>query len=215
MEQFQDFLRSDIGIFITFLVAGISFIGLSGIFFKRAKISMKTLTYTGLAMSIAFMLSFITIYTMPQGGSLTLMSMFFVSIIGFWFGPAIGLVAGLSYGLLQIVQGAWVIHPIQLLLDYPLAFGMLGLSGFFYKMKGGLYIGFIVGCLGRFVMSTLAGWFYWIGIDSPGSLWASMLYNGSYVFPEMALTLVVISIPAVRHGLAHIKATVTGEAVVS
>jgi len=205
MQEFEAFLRSDVGNLVVFLVAATLFIGLSGFFFKRSNISLKTLTYTGLALSIAFMLSYLRLFPMPQGGSVSPLSMFFVSIIGFWFGPAIGLVSGISFGLLQVVQGAWVIHPIQFMLDYPLAFGMLGLSGFFYKMKGGLYIGFIVACLGRFAMATLSGWIYWIGLDSPGSLWASMVYNGSYIFTEMAITLVIISIPAVRHALLHIK----------
>jgi len=214
MQAFEAFLRSDIGNLVVFLVAAVLFIGLSGFFFKRSNISLKTLTYTGLALSIAFMLSYLRLFPMPQGGSVSPLSMFFVSIIGFWFGPAIGLVSGISFGLLQVVQGAWVIHPIQFLLDYPLAFGMLGLSGFFYKMKGGLYIGFIVACLGRFAMATLSGWIYWIGLDTPGSLWASMVYNGSYIFTEMGITLVIILIPAVRHALMHIKARMVEQSTI-
>jgi len=210
MQEFQDFLRSDLGSLITFAAAGIGFFVFSGVFFKKANFSLRALTYTGLSLSIAFMLSYITIYSMPQGGSVTPLSMFFVTLIGFWFGPAIGLVSGISYGLLQVVQGAWVIHPIQFLLDYPLAFGMLGLSGFFSKMKGGMYIGYIVACFGRFVMSTLAGWIYWFAL-APGSLWASILYNGSYMGLEMILTLIIIAIPAVRHALNHVKNHVVSE----
>jgi thiamine transporter len=211
LERIENFINSDLGGLVAFLSAGAVFLAISGIFLKRVKLSVKAMTYSGLALSVAFMLSFISLYAMPQGGSITPMSMFFVAIIGFWFGPAFGMAAGVAYGFLQVVQGAWFIHPVQFLLDYPLAFGMLGLTGFFWKMRAGLYIGFIVACVGRFIMSALAGWIYWIGVDTPGSLWASMLYNGSYVFPEMLLTLVVISIPAVRHGLNHLKSRVNTE----
>ena len=207
MQEFESFLRSGLGSVVTIAVSGISFIVFSGIFFKKANFSLRALTYTGLSLSIAFLLSYITVYSMPQGGSVTPLSMFFVTLVGFWFGPAIGIVSGISYGLLQVVQGAWVIHPLQFLLDYPLAFGMLGLSGFFSKMKGGMYIGFIVGVLGRFVMSVLSGWIYWFAL-APGSLWASMVYNGSYMGLEMGLTLVIIAIPAVRHALNHVKSYV-------
>ena len=211
MQQFQDFLRSDIGSLVTFLAVGLAFLCLCGFFFKKANFNLKALTYTGLALSIAFMLSYFRLFPMPQGGSVSPMSMFFVTLVGFWFGPIIGIVSGTTFGLLQVVQGAWVIHPVQFLLDYPLAFAMLGLSGFFSKLRGGMYIGYVIGALGRFVMATLSGWLYWIGLDTPGSLWASMLYNGSYIFPEIGITLVIISIPAVRHALNHIKSLVITE----
>jgi thiamine transporter len=130
--------------------------------------------------------------------------MFFVTLVGFWFGPVVGIVAGVAYGFLQLVQGAWTIHPVQILLDYPIAFGLLGLSGFFRNFKGGLYIGFVVGCIGRFAASTLAGWLFWIGLDTPGSLWASMVYNGGYIFGEMALSLVIMSTLPLHHAIKHV-----------
>ncbi|MCL2170268.1 MAG: energy-coupled thiamine transporter ThiT, partial [Defluviitaleaceae bacterium] len=142
---------------------------------------------------------------MGYGGSSTPMSMFFVTLVGFFFGPAIGIVSGVAYGFLQLVQRASIIHPMQLLLDYPMAFGMLGLSGFFWKIKGGLYIGFVVAVIGRWLIHTIAGWLYWIGFATPGSLWASIVYNSTYIIPEMVLTLVIIAIPPVRNALNHVK----------
>jgi len=205
MQYFQDFLNSALGQGLTVVTAAVTFICLSGLFFRVKGFSVRALTYTGIALASAFLLSYVRLFSMPQGGSVSPMSMFFVTLVGFWFGPAIGLVGGITFGILQVVQGAWVIHPMQFLLDYPLAFGMLGLSGFFWKVKGGMYIGFIVACLGRFVMSTLAGWIYWIGVDQPGALWGSMVYNGSYIFTEMALTLAIIFVPQIRHALDYVK----------
>ncbi|MCL2350197.1 MAG: energy-coupled thiamine transporter ThiT [Defluviitaleaceae bacterium] len=209
MEQFQDFLNSGLGSGLAIVIAAAIFLAMTGLFFKKAKFNLRAMVYAALALSIAFVLSYFRLFPMPQGGSVTPLSMFFVSIIGIWFGPGVGLVSGVTYGFLRIVQGAWIIHPMQFLLDYPLAFGMLGLAGFFWKHKHGMYIGFVVAVVGRFIMSTLAGWIYWIGIDTPGSLWMSMSYNGPFMFAEMAISLAIIVLPPVRHALNHVKRYIT------
>ena len=175
----------------------------------HTRFTLKAMTYAGLALAIAFVLSYARILSMPAGGSITLMSMFFVSLVGFWYGPVVGITAAATYGLLQMVQGAYVIHPVQFLLDYPLAFGMLGLSGFFRNFRGGVYIGFVVGAIGRFVMSTLAGWIFWIGVDTPGAMWGSIVYNGTYIFPEIGLTLVIMLMPPMYYALQVLKVSAT------
>jgi len=171
---------------------------------SSGKISLRALVYASLALAIAFALSYAKLFPMPQGGSVTLMSMFFVSLVGFWFGPVVGIAAGMAYGFLQLIQSPYVVHPVQLLLDYPIAFGLLGLSGFFRNIKGGLYIGFAVGCIGRFAASTVAGWIFFIGINTPGSLWASAAYNGGYIFAEMALSLVIMSTMPIHNALKYV-----------
>jgi thiamine transporter len=142
-----------------------------------------------------------------MGGSITPMSMFFVTFIGFLFGPAIGLVSGLSYGLLQFAQGPMVLHPFQLLLDYPLAFGMLGLAGFFRNAKGGLYVGFIVAVIGRFVMHVISGYFFFAQYAPEGMnpLWYSVTYNAGYIFTEAALTVLILLLPQVKKAISHVK----------
>jgi len=213
MQTFFDFLMGDFGAIAALLAAGLLFIVFSGRLFKRANFSSRALAYTGLTLALAFILSYLRIFPMPQGGSVTLLSMFFVALIGIWFGPGIGLVSAISYGFLQLVQGAYIIHPIQFLLDYPVAFGMLGLSGFFYRAKGGLYIGFVVACLGRYVAHTLSGWVYFGHFAPEGThpLIYSIIYN-LYVPAEMAITLLVIALPPVRHGLAQVRKTIMKDA---
>jgi len=133
--------------------------------------------------------------------------MFFVTFIGFLFGPAVGLVSGLSYGLLQFAQGPMVLHPFQLLLDYPLAFGMLGLSGFFYKITGGLYIGYIIAVIGRFIMHVTSGYFFFgqYAPEGVNPLWYSIIYNAGYIFAEAAITLLILLIPQVKKAISHIS----------
>ena len=206
---------TNLGSFVV-LVLGISvFLIITGLLFKRTKISTWVLTYAGLSLAVAFVLSYFRIFPMPMGGSVTPMSMFFVAFIGFLFGPSIGLVSGLSYGLLQFAQGPMVLHPFQLFLDYPLAFGMLGFSGFFYKAKGGLYIGYIAAVTGRFIMHVISGYFFFGHYASEGThpLWYSIAYNAGYIYAEAAVTLVIIAIPTVRHALFHVKSRVAARAV--
>jgi len=207
MREVQTFMRSETGQMLAYLVAVSLFFVVVGQMFKRAKMSLRAITYAGLAMAIGFILSYITLFSMPFGGSVTPMSMFFVSLVGFWFGPAVGLVSGLAYGLLQLVQRPTIIHPIQLLLDYPLAFGMLGVSGFFWKHKNGLVLGFMAAVTARWVIHVLSGaWFFGHFAPEGWNPWPfSMVYNALYLFGEMALTLLVLLIPALRHGVHVIK----------
>ncbi|MCL2015029.1 MAG: energy-coupled thiamine transporter ThiT [Defluviitaleaceae bacterium] len=220
MENFIIFDGMTLGELLAFVIAVAVFIAVSSYFFKRANFSTKALTYTGLSISLAFVLSYFRLFSMPQGGSVTMMSMFFVTLVGYWFGPGIGLISAFSYGLLQFVQGAYIVHPVQLLVDYPLAFGALGLSGFFYKMKGGLYIGFAVACFGRFVMHTISGIFFFAmyappEISGAGLIAWSATSNAFVIFPEMILTLAVTALPPVKNALAVVKTRVLQETAIA
>ncbi|MEA2090006.1 MAG: energy-coupled thiamine transporter ThiT [Thermoproteota archaeon] len=78
-------------------------------------------------------LSYVKVFSLPQGGSVTAGSMVPVIWLSLRRGPKIGLFAGAVYGLVQLMVEPFVYHPVQVLLDYPIAFGALGLAGFFQK----------------------------------------------------------------------------------
>jgi thiamine transporter len=131
------------------------------------------------------------IYEMPQGGAVTIAGL--VPLI--WFalrrGAKYGIFAGIIYGTIHaILPGSYIIHPVQGLLDYPIAFGALGLAGLYKKIPA---IGIGLGIFGRFLSSFLAGLFFFT--DNPFSIegvYASAVYNGTYLIPEFFITLVVI-----------------------
>ena len=79
----------------------------------------------------------IKLFHLPMGGSITLFSMLFIVLIGYWYGPEVGIMTSVAYGLLQFVIDPVFYSIPQLLVDYPLAFGALGLSGFFHDSKHG------------------------------------------------------------------------------
>ena len=171
------------------------------------KISVKQLTVSALCLALAFVFSNIKLFKMPMGGSITVFSMFFVTFIGYLYGPRVSLFAAFAYGLLQMVVDPYIISLPQLLCDYILAFGALGLSGFFYGKKQGMIKGYLLGVFGRFVFSCLSGIIFFADYAPEGMnpIVYSALYNGSYLGAEAVLTVIVLAVPVVQQGLNRVK----------
>lgn len=171
------------------------------------KDTTKKLVYSALGIALAFVTSYIKLWEMPMGGSVTLLSMLFVCLIGYWFGLKYGLITGIAFGLLQFIIDPYMLSIPQVILDYPLAFGALGLSGLFCNKKFGLQIGYVIGVVGRFVCSTLSGVIFFADYAPEGvNRWVySIVYQGSYLGAELVLTLIVISIPPVAKALSLVK----------
>lgn len=124
------------------------------------------------------------------------------------YGLKIGLISGLAYGILQLIVGPYIYAPLQVLLDYPLAFGALGLSGLFVKKNHGLMIGCIVGVMGRYLCHVLSGYIYFADYapENMNPLVYTLGYNATYIVPELVATLIILLIPTVAHALSRVKA---------
>lgn len=174
---------------------------------RKAVLTTKQLVYSAVAIALAVVCSMIKLFEMPTGGSVTLLSMLFIVLIAYWYGPYVGIMTAVAYGLVQFVMEPIFYTIPQMLLDYPLAFGALGLAGFFHKKKWGLQIGYVIGVLGRFVFATISGVVFF-GAYAPEGMSPviySIGYQASYLLPEMIVTLIIISIPPVAHALARVK----------
>ena len=154
---------------------------------SRTRILAETIIFVALATA----LSFVVVYVMPQGGSITAGSMVPLIWLALRRGPKIGVTAGILYGLMQFVFLPYAVDPVQVLLDYPLAFGVLGFAGFSKKMP---LIGAFIAIAGRFVMHFVSGVVYWAPIYAPdlNPFTYSAIYNGSYLVPELVVTGVII-----------------------
>ena len=178
---------------------------------KEKRFTTKKLVFAAMAIALATVVAtVIKLPSLPNGGSVTLFSMLLVTLVGYWYGPALGIVAAITFGILQFITGPYVVHPIQVIIDYPLAFGALGLSGFFSNKKNGLLKGYLAGVMGRFFFASVSGLiFYTVYVDAFSenmvAIWASLVYNMTYILPEAAMTIVLISLPAVKNALSKIK----------
>ncbi len=174
--------------------------------------STKQLVFSAVALALGFAASYIKLVHMPWGGSITLCSMLFVTLIGYWYGPKVGLTAAFAYGLLQFVQGGggYILSPLQACLDYIFAFAALGLSGFFCKQKNGLLKGYLVAVLVRGLFHSIGGYLYWMDYmpdNFPRSLTAiyPFAYNYAYILGEALLTVIVIQLPPVKKALEKVR----------
>ena len=171
------------------------------------KMSAKQLTFCAVAMALALVTSFIKVASLPMGGSITLFSMFFMCFIGYLYGPKIGIMTGVAYGILQLIIEPYIYAPLQVLLDYPLAFGALGLSGFFSKKKFGLTTGVIVGILGRYICHVISGYVFFASYAPEGMnpMIYTLGYNATYILPELIATVIVVSLPPMAKALKYVK----------
>ncbi len=187
-------------------------LGLAAFFTKKRDektISVKRLVFCAVALAIAYVLSFVKILPLPTGGSVTLCSMLFVVLIGYWYGPRTGLLTAFVYGMLQFLQGPYVLSFLQVGCDYLFAFTCLGLAGFFRGKKHGLVIGYLVSVVARAAFHTLGGYLFWMEYmpeDFPVALsWAyPVIYNFGYIIAEAAITVIILTVPAVKSGIARI-----------
>jgi len=160
--------------------------------------------------ALATVLSYVKFFDLPQGGSITL-EMVPLVLFALRRGPKWGCLTGFVHGLIQLIIGfsnvlycATLLAQIGcVLLDYVLAFAVLGLAMIFAKpFKKNWRIGYIFGaiivCLLRFACSFLSGWLLWGSYAPEGqAAWIySLTYNGSYMIPDTIIVAVIIGILA-------------------
>lgn len=175
---------------------------------KKSRFSAKQLAFCAMAMALAFVTSFIKIIDMPMGGAVTLFSMMFICLAGYWYGIRIGLLTAIAYGFLQLVSNPYIISIPQMLVDYIFAFGALGLSGLFSNKKYGLVTGYLVGVTGRFFFTFLSGMIFFGSYASSYGMTApiySFCYNGAYLGLEALISIILLLLPPVSKGLSKVK----------
>lgn len=163
---------------------------------------VKILAEMVMMIALATILYFTRIYTFPQGGSVTLGSMIPLMLLSLRRGAKIGISAGVIYGLIILYLEPFVYNPFQVLLDYPLAFGALGLAGLFRRLP---IIGVAIAMLGRFVCHFLSGVIFFASFAPPemSPIVYSALYNGSYLGVEFVISAIIIY-ALLRRGVLNI-----------
>lgn len=163
------------------------------------KLRSKSLVYASICIAMSFALSYIRFLELPQGGSITFASLLPLIIYSYIFGSRKGVIAGVIYGFLQFIQAPWFYHPVQFLLDYPIAFAAIGITGIFREIK--LFngkrllqfaIGAVVAVIFRYLSHVVSGIFVF-GSGDPenyGAVAWSFLYN-AFSLADMAISLLI------------------------
>ena len=185
---------------------------------KKSSKAVKIAT-AAIMLAMAFGLSYVKVFELPYGGSITILSMLPICIVSIKYGLAWGLGTGFCFSWLQILQGgvfSWGLTPgmliASLLLDYIVAFTVLGLAGMLRKKGvGGMIAGTVIACVLRFIVHFIAGVVLWANLEQfvafgqsfvGRPVLYSILYNGSYMLPETIITVagaaILFGIPAMR-----------------
>lgn len=146
---------------------------------RKHKFTTKSITRIGVTVAVAFVLHLIVIFRLPQGGTINLFAFLPIMLLGIMFGKEEGLTAGLIFGALELMNDAYVINPIQFLLDYSLAAMPLGLAGVFGKdKKYKMILGAILAIALNLLAHTVSGAVFFGEYAPPGmNVW---LYSIGY-----------------------------------
>lgn len=168
------------------------------------KLKLLMLVEIAIFVAIGLVLDKISFSLWAQGGSISFV-MLPILIMAVRWGLVAGLTTGLLIGVLQMALGAYVMHWAQALLDYVIAFSVVGLAGVFRqpilnaakslnKKKLSLYIilGIVLGGFLRFAAHTLAGAVFFWEYAGDQNVWLyTISYNSSYMIPAIILTAIV------------------------
>ena len=166
----------------------------------KQHLRIRALTEGAMMVAAAQVLSYVKLYTFPQGGSVT-PAMFPILLYAVRWGLGRGLLAGFAFGTLQLIfDGAYAWGWQSMVLDYLLAFTPLGLAGIFKGKSWGIFPGTVLGCAARFAIHYLSGVTIYrinmpteipgFGIFDSAEVY-SLVYNGCYMLPCTVIALVI------------------------
>lgn len=184
-------------LYITTALLVVAIVVLAFVFDKKStfKFDTKSIATAGVCIALSFVLSYIKLFKLPQGGSITLCSLFPVMLFAFMYGSKKGIIVGFIYGVMQALQDPFIIHPAQFLLDYPVAFSAVGLAGIFSgfdfleKLPSLKFaISAIITAIFRFTSHLLSGVFAF-GVYTDGNVLTYSLAYNSFVFVDMLIVI--------------------------
>ena len=169
---------------------------------RKVKWNTRMLASAAMCVALTYVLGQIRLFTMPQGGSITPGSMLPVMLFSMAYGVWPGFLAGALCGMLGLLQSAYVIHPVQMILDYPLAMAMVGLGAIVRNKRSlgafRLPLAVLIACIGRYACSVVSGSVFFAEYAGDMNPWVySLSYNITYMGPETLVTMALAFIPKV------------------
>ncbi|MCL1874864.1 MAG: energy-coupled thiamine transporter ThiT [Synergistaceae bacterium] len=143
-----------------------------------------------LCAALSVVLNYLTIFRMPQGGSINL-ELVPLFVFAYRYGWKWGVEVGILVGFLHMMFGGYVVHPVQALLEYPLACGVLGFAGIWRKNMITLITGTVLTGIVRYSFHVIAGVVFFSEFaKGENVLVYSLIYN-SFVFPQLVINTIV------------------------
>ncbi len=175
---------------------------LAVVFSIKNKLKTQEIVYAGIAIATSFVLSYVKISPVANGGSVTLASFVPIVLYAFIFGFSRGLIAGFIYGLLQFIQSPYILTPATFLLDYLLPFAMICLAPLAKKLCKNqnlqIVLASVLVYIGRFLMHFLSGVIFfemgavWADLPANTSITYSLLYQTVYLVPDLAICAICL-----------------------
>ena len=158
---------------------------------RNVHLDIHLLINTALMVGVAIILHQMRLFHMPQGGSVTLGGMVPLLLLAYRYGPGVGALGGFVFGCLNIMQDPYIVHPVQVLFDYPLPYMAMGLAGAF---RHRLYLGTAIAFLARMACHVLSGVVFFASFAPEGQspLVYSLVFNGTYLVPECIICLIIL-----------------------
>lgn len=174
-------------------LTGVILIILVFIRLKKLTLTVRIISQLSIGLALSVILNLFKIAELPTGGAITLGGMVPIILLSLFYGPEIGFLTGFMYGILSLILGPYILHPVQVLFDYPLPFMALGLAGFFKDKK---LIATIIAVLGRFTFHFISGVVFW-GSNAPEGMSPylySLIYNASYLAIDGLICIVILTL---------------------
>ena len=184
-----------------FALLGVLLMIVLGLYLRRVRMTTRTLLVAALMLALMFLLYQLRIYHFPQGGAVTLGAMVPLLLLSYRYGPGVGALAGFLYGLLHMMQDPFILHPIQVLFDYPLPFVAIGLAG---ALPNHLVVSTALAFLGKFLCHFVSGLVFFSSYAPEGM--SPVIYSltviASLMIPECLICCLILKLLPVRRLLS-------------
>ena len=168
---------------------------------RRIHFTTSMLINVALMLALTIVLHQLRIFHMPQGGSVTLGAMVPLLFLTYRYGAGIGCLAGFLYGMINLMQDAFILHPVQVLFDYPLPYMALAVAA---TVPGRYYTGAALAFAARFLCHYISG-IVFFGSYAPPEMSPylySLVFNATYLVPEAVICLLLLRVLPVPRLLA-------------
>ena len=162
---------------------------------------LNVVTECGMLLAAALALANIKLFQMPSGGSVSL-GVLPLLLLSARHGLLTGCASGFLLGLLMLTTRPFIVHPVQFILDYPLAYAAVGLAGMIawqnpLKAAAATTLANVI----RLLLHVVAGAIFFVtGKDTfMQAILASCLYNLGHMLPETAICVIIVSYIARNH----------------